>query len=135
MTSIEQAVQVFAIIQFLVIGVSHVVQPRVWVRFFTVLREHERAGVFVVAFMSLWFGSIVVAFHNVWSGIPAVLTVIGWAQVLKGTIYFVFPAVGLRGLRLVREDRARRYFAPGGLLFIALAGLLAYHLLSLPPRV
>ncbi len=92
----EQAVQIFAIVNFVVIGLSHIVQPRVWVEFFVFLRERGEAGAFATALLSLIFGSIIVAFHNVWTGIPAVLTVVGWAQVLKALIYFTFPAFGLR---------------------------------------
>ena len=73
----EQAVQIFAIVNFVVIGLSHIVQPRVWVEFFVFLRERGEAGAFATALLSLIFGSIIVAFHNVWTRIPAVLTVVG----------------------------------------------------------
>ena len=72
--------------------------------------------------MSLGFGSIIAAFHNVWSGIPAALTVIGWAQVVKALIYFCFPRFGLRRLEMVSVERARVF------AFVILAGLLIYHL-------
>ena len=124
----ERAIEVYALIQFAVIGLSHVFQPRAWVTFFTVLREKGDAGVFVVAFMSLVFGSLIVAFHNVWTGLPIVLTLVGWGQVLKGLIYFIFPAFALRrGLKIPTYERAW-VFIPGGLLFIALAVVLGYHL-------
>src|SRR5688572_2285538 len=123
----ERAIQVYALIQFVVIGLSHVFQPRAWVTFFILLRDKGDAGVFAVAFMSLWFGSIVVAFHNVWTGLPIALTVIGWAQVLKGLVYFTFPAFGLRRMQMVSYDRAY-IFIPGGVVFLVLAGVLGYHL-------
>lgn len=125
----ERAVQVFAIIHLVVIGLSHVVQPRAWVDFFIVLRERGHAGVFATAFLSLIFGSIIVAFHNVWSGLPVVLTVLGWAQVLKAFIYFVFPELGLRKLQLPSHERAHQFIYPG-VAFLLLAGILAYHLAS-----
>ena len=73
------------------------------------------------------FGSIVVAFHNVWSGIPIVLTIVGWAQVIKALIYFTFPAFGLRKLQIPSPDRAN-IFVPAGVLFLVLAALLGYHI-------
>lgn len=76
----ERAIQIFAAINFAVLGLSHVLQPRVWVDFFAWLRERGEAGVVANAFLSLIFGSIVVAFHNVWSGIPLALTLVGWAR-------------------------------------------------------
>ena len=123
----EQAVQVFAIINFAVIGLSHIVQPRAWVEFFVWLRERGEAGVFANAFLSLIFGSIIVAFHNVWTGLPVVLTVVGWMQVLKALIYFTFPAFGLRKMRIPTDGKARMFVYPG-VGFLVLAGLLGYHL-------
>lgn len=40
----ERATEIYAAVQFLVIGLSHVLQPRVWVDFFTWLREKGHAG-------------------------------------------------------------------------------------------
>ena len=123
----ERAVQVYAVINFVVIGLSHILRPRAWVTFFVLLRERGEAGVFATAFISLAFGSIVVAFHNVWTGLPLVLTLVGWAQVIKALIYFAFPAFGLRKLRIPSEERAHLFVVPGA-LFLVLAAVLAYHL-------
>ena len=87
------------------------------------------AGVFVMAFLTLWFGSIIVAFHNVWSGLPAVLTFFGWAQVFKGALYFIFPSFGLKMLGLVSEKRAHHFVYGGVALLLVLAVLLGWHLL------
>lgn len=125
----QRALQIYVVISFVVIGLSHTFQPQAWVEFFTYLRERGRAGVFAVAFMSLWFGALVVAFHNVWSGIPVVLTVIGWAQVVKALVYFCFPAFALRQLARPTPERAW-IFIPGGIFLLALAGLLGFHLAS-----
>lgn len=69
-------------------------------------RERGDPGVFAVAVLNLIFGSIVVAFHNVWTGIPLVLTALGWANVVKALVYFVFPAVGLRSVLFLSHERA-----------------------------
>jgi hypothetical protein len=123
----ERAVQIYAIVQLTVIGLSHVLQPHAWVDFFVMLRERGKAGVFAIAFLSLTFGSLIVAFHNVWSGLPVVLTLVGWAQVLKATIYFLFPAFGLRKLQIPSHERAHLFVYPS-VIFFVIAGLLAYHL-------
>jgi len=125
----EHAVQIYAIINLTVIGISHVVRPHVWVDFFVFLRERGEAGVFAVAFLNLIFGSIIVAFHNVWSGIPVLLTLLGWANVVKALIYFVFPAFGLRKLQFLCHERANLIIG-GGFLFLLLASGLGYHLWS-----
>ena len=127
--SMEHAVQIYAIINLTVIGMSHVVRPRVWVDFFVLLRERGEAGVFAVAILNLIFGSIIVAFHNIWSGIPSVLTVLGWANVVKALLYFMFPAIGLRRLQFLSHERANLVVV-GGILFLLLTGVLGYHVWS-----
>lgn len=119
----EHAIQVFAVVNFVVIGLSHVAQPRVWVQFFALLARQGHAGVFVNAMLSLLVGSIIVAFHNTWSGIPAILTFIGWAQVVKGAISLVAPAVGMKGLRRVSGERAWEIQAGGGIFLLVSAAI------------
>ncbi|HUG17367.1 MAG TPA: hypothetical protein VMM56_00220 [Planctomycetaceae bacterium] len=125
----EHVVQIYAIINLTVIGISHVVRPRVWVDFFIFLRERGEAGVFAVALLNLIFGSIIVAFHNVWSGIPLILTLLGWANVLKALLYLTFPAYGLRKFQCLSHERAN-LIVVGGILCLLLSGVLSYHILS-----
>ena len=128
MTELQLGIEVYVILNFIVIGLSHVLQPKAWVDFFIRLRGMGYTGVFANSFLSLIFGSIIVSFHNVWTGIPAVITAIGWAQVLKATIGFTVPAVSMRGLNRVSHERAWEFRVAGG-IFLALTGLLAYGLL------
>ncbi len=125
----EQAIQIYAGVQFLVIGLSHTVQPRAWIDFFIWLRGKGHAGVFVNGFLSLIFGSVIVGFHNVWTGLPMVLTLIGWAQVMKALVSFVMPQWGMRGLQRVSYDRAHE-FVVGGVIFLALSALMLYIVLT-----
>ncbi|HET7695629.1 MAG TPA: hypothetical protein VFK57_07980 [Vicinamibacterales bacterium] len=121
----ERAVEIFAVVNFVVIGLSHVARPRVWVHFFVLLREKGHPGVFANGMLSLLVGSIIVAFHNVWSGWPILLTVIGWAQVVKGLVSLVAPAVGMRGLMRVSMERARE-FQYAGAMFLVISALIAW---------
>lgn len=122
----ERATEIFAAVNFVVIGLSHILQPRVWVDFFVMLRAHGRAGVFANGMLSLMVGSIIVAFHNVWSGLAMVLTILGWAQVLKGLLSLTVPAIGLRTLARVSPDRAFEFVAAGAVALII--GLLQTYL-------
>jgi len=124
----ERAVLVFATVQLLVIGLSHVLQPRAWAEFFILLREKGTAGVFATAFLSLSFGSIILAFHRVWHGIPLVLTLLGIAQVVKAALYFYFPRYGLKSLQRVSLERAWEFQAASIVAFV-LSGLFLYELL------
>ncbi len=104
-------------------------QPRAWVDFFIRLRGLGRAGAFANGFLSLWFGSIIVAFHNVWTGPAVVLTLLGWAQVVKAVVNFAAPQVSLRGMERVSHDRAWMFVLGGG-VFLALGGLFGYVALT-----
>jgi hypothetical protein len=124
---LAKAVELYAVVHFAVIGLSHIVQSAAWVRFFEHLCSIGTAGAFANAFMSLFFGSIIVAFHNVWEGGAIVLTLLGWAQILKGTVYFLAPEIGLASMRRVAPDRAWQ-FQIGGAVFLLLAGWLVFRL-------
>jgi hypothetical protein len=119
----EQAVQVFAAIGFLVIGLSHLAQPKAWVAFFQALAARGTTGVLLEGFMLLNFGAIIVAFHNVWRGPAIVLTLVGWAQLLKAVGRFVAPQLGLRVMQRVSPDRAWHFQVGGGFALLLSAFL------------
>jgi len=109
----EQAVQVYAAVSFLVIGLSHLVRPGAWVAFFQDLAARGAPGAFFEGFLVLHFGAVIVAFHNVWEGPALVLTLIGWAQVVKGTIRFVTPEIALRIMARISPERAWHFQVAG----------------------
>ncbi|MNC86126.1 hypothetical protein D3C83_17620 [compost metagenome] len=117
----EDAVRMFAAVQLLVIGLSHLLRPQAWIDWFAALKAWGTNGAFANGFLCLLFGSVIVAFHNVWTGVPMILTVIGWTQVIKALVAFTLPEVSLRGF-----GRARRpaQFRVAGVLCIAFSGLL-----------
>ena len=119
----EQAIQVFAAVSFLIIGLSHLLQSRAWVTFYQALAARGTVGAFLEGFVILNFGAIVVAFHNVWHGPATVLTVIGWAHVLKGAGRFIAPQIGLRVIERINQDRAWQFQA-GGVLALLLSAFL-----------
>ena len=125
----ERGIEIFAAVQFLVIGLSPLLQPRAWVEFFIWLRGKGHTGVFANGFLSLTFGSFVVAFHNVWTGLAMVLTIIGWAQVIKAFTSFVVPQLSMRSLQRVSLDRANE-FVYAGAVFLVLSALMGYVALS-----
>jgi hypothetical protein len=122
---VERAIEIYAGIGFLIMGLSHLLQPRAWVAFFVRLREMGDVGVFVNGFLSLIFGSLVVSFHNVWTGLPVILTVIGWSQIIKAAMSFVMPQIAIRSLQRVAMERAWA-FQVAGVISLALSGLMAY---------
>ena len=119
----EQATQLLAAVSFLVIGVSHLGQPKAWVAFYQALAARGTPGVFLEGFLLLNFGAIIVAFHNVWHGPSLLLTLIGWAQVLKGAGRFLAPEFGLRVMQRITPERTW-HFQMGGVLALLLSGFL-----------
>ena len=121
----ERAVEGLAAVLSLVIGLSHVAQPRAWAEFFVRLHGWGRAGVFVNGFLSLGFGAMVVTFHPGWTGPGALLTALGWAQLAKAFVSFVLPHVALRSLARVSTERPTG-FVVAGVLLLGAAGVFAY---------
>jgi hypothetical protein len=121
----EHAAEVFAVINFGIIGLSHIVLPRVWVEFFVMLRERGHVGVFLNGMLSLMVGSIIVSLHNLWSGPVMLVTLIGWAQVLKGLVSLTVPSWGLNKMMRVSMERAYE-FQLAGALFLVFCAVIAY---------
>ena len=127
----ESSIEMLAAIAFLVIGVSHIVQPRGWAEFFALLRRQGVAGVFAAALMGLPMGVLIVSFHNTWTGLPAVLTVIGWGICAKCSVYLVFPRVGMFGLAMKASYKPNKFVAAGVMLLV-LSGIFWFSWLSRP---
>jgi uncharacterized protein YjeT (DUF2065 family) len=121
----ERSVEVLAIVLSVVMGLSHIVQPRAWAEFFIVLRSKGEAGAFVDGFLNLPLAAVIIGFHNVWSGIPAVLTLVGWALIIKSLIRFCAPKLALRMLARVSAERAWE-FQVAGVGLLVLGGLIGY---------
>lgn len=119
----ERAIEIYAIVNCAVVGLSHALAPGAWTVFFAHVRERGVTGVLAIAMLHLAFGSLIVAFHNVWSGLAVALTIYGWANVLKALIYSTVPGFALRKMRVA----SNRDFVLAGVLMLAFAALLTYH--------
>ena len=121
----ERAVEVLFVILFGILGLSHLLQPKAWADFFILLRGKGEAGAFVDGFLNLPMGGIIVGFHNTWSGIPLVLTLVGWCLLVKSLIRFWAPRLALRMMARVSVERAWEVQVAGAGL-VALASLVGY---------
>ena len=119
----EQATQVFAAVSLLVIGLSHLLQPKAWVVWFQGLTAQGTTGAFKEGFIILPFGAIIVGFHNVWQGPAIVLTLIGWAQVLKALVRFCAPNVALKVMGRVSVGSGWQ-FQVAGVFALGLSGFM-----------
>lgn len=121
----EKAVQIFVVVNYFVIGFSHIFQKDVWVEYFAKLRSLGRVGAFAEGFLYLNFGALIVSFHNVWTLPEVVLTLIGWAQIFKALLRFVAPTAVLRMYEKMGPERAWQLQIAGGFL-LALSVFFAF---------
>ena len=121
----ERSVEVLAVVLAGVLGLSHILQPKAWAEFFILLRGKREAGAFVDGFLNLPLAGAIIAFHNVWSGIPAVLTLVGWCLLIKSLIRFCVPKLALRMMSRVSVERSWEFQVAGAAL-VVLAGLIGY---------
>ncbi len=121
----ERSVEVLAVILSGVMGLSHILQPRAWAEFFILLRGKGEAGAFVDGFLNLAVAGVIIGFHNVWSGLPAVLTLVGWCLLVKSLIRLCAPKVALRMMARVSVERSWEFQVAGAGLVI-LGGLVGY---------
>jgi len=75
--------------------------------------------------LNLPLGAVIVAFHHTWSGVPLMLTLVGWALLIKSLIRFCFPKVALKMMARVSVERSGEFQAAGAIILV-LAGLLGY---------
>ena len=121
----ESSVEVLATLLFGVVGLSHILQPKAWAEFFILLRGKGEAGAFVDGFLNLPLAGVIVGFHNTWSGIPLLLTLVGWCLLIKSLIRFCAPKQALRMMARVSLERSWEFQVAGAAL-VALASLLGY---------
>ena len=121
----ERSVEVLAIILFGILGLSHILQHKAWAEFFILLLSKGEAGAFVDGFLNLPLGAVIVGFHNTWSGLPAVLTLVGWCLLIKSLIRFCAPKLALRIMARVSVERSWEFQVAGAGL-VVLAGLIGY---------
>ncbi|MEM1032541.1 MAG: hypothetical protein AAGN82_19500 [Myxococcota bacterium] len=123
-------VEAFLVVPFFVMGVSHVVQARMWRDFFVRLAERGEEAIIVRSFMlELWPAVLIVTFHQVWRGPAAVLTLYGHLLCAKVALAMVYPRVGMASLKMAKTH-GEGGFRKAGLVLIGLGGLCVWLVVS-----
>jgi len=97
----HHAIQSYTLITFVVVGLSHLLRPRDWADTYARLHRLGPTGAFINGGLSLLPGAALVAAHPVYAGPAIIVTLLGWALVLKGSVCLVAPSVALRGMDAV----------------------------------
>ena len=124
--SVIQSVQFFVALNFLIIGLSHFLQPKIWIEFFQFLYKKGNVGNIFNALLALGMGSIILSFHYIWQWPMILVTLYSVLQLLKGFLYLIFPSIGLKSIGKV--DNQPQKFRWVGLAMFILGVLLIFKL-------
>ena len=118
-------IEKFFSVSLLLIGISHLAQPRLWRDYFLKIKGTGVAGI-IIAMYTLPQGLLVVLGHNVWVvDVPVIITICGWGMTIKGMLY---AFVRGRAEAVIPDGpNAHRKYAWGGALMIPLSLLLIWH--------
>jgi len=111
-----QIVQAVVAPAFLLMGLSHLLQPQLWVRFFAAVRQTGLAAV-IIPMYTLPFALVLIAGHNVWEwDWPLFLTIAGWGMTIKCVLYLLVPGFTDRVLVTNMAKSARNYQIAGAIM-------------------
>jgi hypothetical protein len=125
----QRAIEVFAMLNFAIVGLSLVIQPMAWARYFVWMRREGEAGAVIYGLLCVLWGSLIVSFHPTWHGLLIILPLFGSLQLLEGLTFLIVPGFGLRLLGIFSEERLGLFRLLG---LIALALALYIYLILLP---
>ena len=116
-------------LNFAIVGLSLVIQPMAWARYFVWMRREGEAGAVIYGLLCVLWGSLIVSFHPTWHGLLIILPLFGSLQLLEGLTFLIVPGFGLRLLGIFSEERLGLFRLLG---LIALALALYIYLILLP---
>jgi uncharacterized protein YjeT (DUF2065 family) len=103
---------------FLLMGLSHLLQPQLWVRFFAAVRNTGHASIIIPLF-TLPFGLALIAGHNIWNwDWPVALTIAGWGMTIKSAGYLLIPGLADRALSKPMATAPRSFQIVGAIIAI-----------------
>ena len=128
-TDIPSAVQFTILLLCGIMGLSHLLHPEIWRRFFTLLASKGTSGVVVHSLISISAVIIIVPFHNIWSGPAIGVTLWGWlllGKVLLGLV--LSPVTAVQSLHM--SERGDNGFRVAGVVMLAVAACAGWALAS-----
>jgi len=130
----SQAIEAILALPFVIMGLSHLVQPAMWRDFFTRLHGLGPTGVIWRCFaLELWPAAAIVAFHQDWHWPGILLTLYGHALMAKCALGLLMPQLGLRSLAMA-ERHGDRGFRIAGAVLLLLGLFCFWRIMSVGPE-
>ena len=101
----QHAIEVFALLNFAIVGLSLVIRPTAWALYFAWMRREGEAGAVIYGLLCVLWGSLIVSFHPTWHGLLVVLPAFGALQLFEGLTFLVAPEFGLRLMAIFNAER------------------------------
>ena len=100
-TDMPSQVQILMGVGCILIGLSHVFQPRMWQDYFEALHRQGVAGVLTRTMTwELWPALVLVTGHQVWRDPGVILTIVSWLLLVKCSIGLLAPQTSLRSMAM-----------------------------------
>jgi uncharacterized protein YjeT (DUF2065 family) len=128
----QRAIDVFAFLNFAIVGLSLVVQPIAWARYFAWMRREGDAGAVIYGLFCVLWGSLIVSFHREWTGLLVILPVFGVLQLAEGLVFLVAPEFGLKLMSIFNETNLG-LFRLLGLIALVLAAVIGITIAPFGP--
>jgi hypothetical protein len=119
----QRAIEIFAMLNFAIVGSSLVVRPAAWAIYFAWMRREGEGGAVIYGLLCVLWGSLIVSFHREWQGLLVMLPVFGTVQLLEGFLFLIAPAAGLRLMALFNEERLGLFRLLGAIALAMAAGI------------
>jgi len=119
----QHAIEIFALLNFAIVGLSLLFKAGAWARFFLWMRREGEAGAVIYGLLCVLWGSLIVSFHPDWHGVLIILPVFGVIQLLEGVVFLLSPFSGLRLMAVFTEDRLA-LIRLLGVIALVLAGII-----------
>lgn len=85
--------------------------------------KHNHFAVILAGFMSLLIGLLSVFSHNVWEGWAVIVTLLGWAALLKGAFIVLLPK---QAMGMVHLWKNKTMLMGGGVAWLILGVVLGF---------
>jgi hypothetical protein len=109
----------------LLMGLSILIHAKAWQRLVDKWQK-DHLSLFPIMLLTLLLGLMVVSMYNVWEfNVWLIVTLLGWAMVVKGVIYFLVPGSALKGVVGLGKNLGLLYV--GGLIHTVAGAVLGYY--------